>query len=272
MIRLQTDHDVLLVDVSYYIIYRYHALHRWFQMSDTPYDALTFLDKYKQLFVSNLLKMVKKLKVKMPSNVVLVGDCSRKTIWRMELCPTYKASRDDYWEKHPIKEEIFPAIHQELIPSLIEEKGFQYACVDRLEADDIVYCVKRQLQENGFEKRLLIITNDNDYLQLAAANVDILNLPAFKSITSRQTGCPRRDLLAKVLGGDPSDNIPRVVTKAKVTRYLKSEEADVTEEGVRAFVQAHKGDMAQYELNRTLICMEMIPEELQRTVLIELLK
>lgn len=270
MIRLQTDHDVLLVDISYYIIYRYHALHRWFQMSETPYDELTFLDKYKQLFVSNILKMVKKLKVT-PSNVVLVGDCSRKTIWRMELCPTYKASRDDYWEKHPIKEDIFPAIHQELIPSLIAEKGFQYVCVDRLEADDVVYCVKRRLQEDGFEKRLLIITNDNDYLQLASSNVDILNLPSFKSITSRQTGCPRRDLLAKVLGGDPSDNIPRVVTKAKVTKYLKSDDVDISEEGVRAFVQTHKGDMAQYELNRNLICMDMIPEELQRTVSIELL-
>lgn len=265
MIRLDTGKDVLLIDTSYFIIHRYHALHRWFQLSETFCDEEAYLAKYKQLFVSNLLKIVKNLKVPF-TNVVLVGDCSRKAIWRMQLCPTYKATRADYWEKHPIKENIFPLIHDDIIPSLISDKGFQYTCYDRLEADDVVYCIKRRLVEGNFDKRLFIVTNDNDYLQLAAPNVDILNLPSLKSIVGRQNGCPRKDLLSKILAGDPSDNIPRVIPKAKVTKHLKSEGCDLSEEAVRAFVSTNKGDLAQYELNRSLICMELIPEDLQRTV------
>ena len=268
MVRLDLDKTVVLVDLSYYVIYRYHALHKWFDMSDTPCDETTFLAKYEKLFVSHLHNMTKKLKVS-PTNVVLVGDCPRRDIWRMGICAEYKASRDEYWEKNPIKENISPLIKQSIIPTLVQTKGFQHISVARLEADDVVYCIKRRLHEAGFEGKLIIITNDNDYLQLIGPNVDVVNLPSFKSIADRHMACPRKDLLLKILGGDPSDNIPRVCTKAKVVKYLRSDDCDTSEEAVREFVLANKGDSQRYDMNCRLIRMDRIPEALQEMVTIE---
>lgn len=267
MLRVDYTTDVLLIDVSYYIIYRYHALHKWFQISETEYSEELFLSKYESLFESNLCKLMKKLRV-LPHNVVLVGDCHRKNIWRMQICPDYKASRDAYWEKNPIKENIFPLIHNTIIPNLINKRRIQYISLPSLEADDIVYGLKKKLYASGFQKKMVILTNDSDYLQLIDVNVDVVNLPSMKSIRNRSLGCPRKDVLLKIMGGDPSDNIPRAVTKAKLMRFLKNEAQPVDDDAVRQFVNEN-GNLEQFEKNRVLIQMENVPDDLLDKIVIE---
>jgi len=256
MIRIDSTQDVLLIDFSYFYIYRYYALTAWFKISETPYDEELFIEKYKNLFITNLNKITKKCKVKV-NNVILAGDCYRKQIWRCNIFDKYKENRDKVEDKeHMINPKIINMIYTDIIPLLVE-KGYQYVCIDKLEADDIIFCITKQL-----DNKITILTNDNDYLQMIKENIDIVNLPSLKSIKNRGTGCPKKDLRMKILCGDPSDNIPSLMGKKQAMKMIDDEDQ------IEEYIQ--KNDLQdKYEMNTKLIDMRMIPEDLKEMVIIE---
>nr|QOI90386.1 ribonuclease H [Pyramimonas orientalis virus] len=257
MIMIDAKENVLLIDFSYFFIYRYYALMSWFKMSETPFDEALFLEKYKKLFLVNIEKIIKKFKVKC-HNTVLVGDCSRSNIWRNALFEKYKENREKLYEKSPINTKIFPIIYDDIIPAL-KKKGVQYVCVDTLEADDVVYGITQKISNN-----ITILTNDNDYLQMSQPNIDIVNLPSFKSIKSRGLACPQKDLLCKILCGDPSDNIPSIMGKKQALKLLGN--ANVKQE-VDNYIAKNNLEY-RYELNSSLIDMSKIPQELLNNIII----
>lgn len=272
-IKIFSDENVLIVDFSYFIIHRYHALHTWFKLSQTEYSEDLYLEKYYRLSISNLEKIIKKVGVK--KNVVLLGDCSRANIWRMKLFPQYKESRNLYWEKNPIVPHIFPLVENKIIPELQSKHGFQYCCQDSMEADDIAYCIKSKLRELSFDKKIIIITNDNDYLQLVDEMTDIVNLPSLKSIMKRGIdNSPKKSMILKILSGDPSDNINGVVGKKKAENILKSlteEECHFSEDSeLLASLKKNKCNIDTVILNKKLIDMSEIPIELQDLVSIKI--
>ena len=256
MIRIDTSTDVLLIDFSYFYIYRYYALTAWFKMSETPYDEAVFIEKYRKLFFTNLNKIIKKFKVKQ-ENVILAGDCYRKKIWRCDIYDKYKENRDKVDQKdHVINPKVVNMIYEEIIPTLIK-KGLQYVCIDRLEADDIIFCITQQL-----ENKITILTNDNDYLQMINDNIDIVNLPSFKSIRHRGTGCPQKDLKMKILCGDPSDNIPSLMGKKQALKMIENDDQ------IENYI-LNNDLQDRYELNSRLIDMRLIPNDLKEKVIIE---
>lgn len=257
MIEINEEKDVLLVDFSYFYIYRYFALLSWFKISGTEYDENLFISKYKTLFITNLTKLCKKFKID-PTNTILAGDCFRKSIWRCDLYKPYKENRDAICQKgHIINPNVIRMIYDELIP-LLCSKGYQYVCIDQLEADDIIYCITRSISN-----KIIILTNDNDYLQMINENIDIVNLPSFKSIKNRGLGCPRKDLQFKVLCGDPSDNIPGIMGKKQALKFINQD--DVNE--LNKFLQSNNLE-DQYERNKQLIDMRCIPSDLVSKVII----
>lgn len=256
MIKIDTASDVLLIDFSYFYIYRYYALTAWFKMSETPYDEELFIEKYRKLFFTNLNKILKKFKVKQ-ENVILAGDCYRKKIWRCDIYEKYKENRDKLQQKeHVINPKVVNMIYEDIIPSLVQ-KGYQYICIDRMEADDIIFCITKNINN-----RITILTNDNDYLQMVKDNVDIVNLPSFKSIKHRGTGCPQKDLKLKILCGDPSDNIPSLMGKKQALKIIDDDDQ------IERYIQK-SGLQEKYKMNTKLIDMCMIPEELKEQVIIE---
>ena len=250
MIKIYSNEDVLLIDFSYFFIYRYHALNSWFKISETPYDEDLFIAKYKKLFLTNIENTIKKLKMK-HCNTILVGDCSRSNIWRKSIFNDYKGNRDKLYERSPINPKIFPIIYDEIIPTL-QTKGIQFICVDELEADDVIYGITRKIENN-----ITILTNDNDYLQMIKENIEIVNLPSFKSIRSRGMACPAKDLLLKILCGDPSDNIPSVMGKKMATKFVNKDCAD----DLTAYL-TQNSLLEHVNFNASLIDMRNIPIEL----------
>ena len=91
--------NFVLIDGSYYIFYRYHALLSWYRFSH-PNDDLThpeaneeFVEKFKKTFISSIEDIIKTLKIDNP--VIIIGkDCPRKDIWRKQLYSEYKSQRD----------------------------------------------------------------------------------------------------------------------------------------------------------------------------------
>lgn len=274
IVKIINDEDVLIIDFSYFIIYRYHALHTWFKLSQTELKDDLYLEKFFKLSVCHLEKIIKKLSIK--HNIILLGDCHRSEIWRMGFFPQYKESRNKYWEKNPISPNIFPLIKDKLIPFLISKYNFQYFCEETMEADDIAYCLKDKIQKTSFDKKIIFLTNDNDYLQLHDNMTDIVNLPSLNSIIKRAIdNSGKKSMLLKILSGDPSDNIYGVMSKKKAENILKNLSEDQcnlndNNSELQKNLKNNKYDIDRIFLNQKLIDMSYIPDNLLDKFIIEI--
>jgi 5'-3' exonuclease len=130
----------------------------------------------------------------------------------------------------------------------------------KLEADDCIAISVKHLAEKYPNCKIYIITSDRDYLQLCAPNINIFNL-AFKNIveTKSSTGDAKRDLEIKIIMGDVSDNIPSAFPKCGPKTALKCvEDPELFTKKMADNPEYYK----QYELNKTLIDFNCIPETL----------
>ena len=67
--------EILLIDGSYYIFYRYHALIQWWKHSnkddalpENPCENVIFMNKFKSIFLTKIEKIKKKTRFKKPFN------------------------------------------------------------------------------------------------------------------------------------------------------------------------------------------------------------
>ena len=123
---------------------------------------------------------------------------------------------------------VFPLTINEIIPELkVTLQTFKMfrKCVPlmfmkfniiNVKPDDIVYIYCRHMHN---DENKIIITGDNDYLQLLDDTTEIYDLKD-KSLRDKSLGSNDKDLLFKVLGGDPSDNIPSIMTKKESKRIV----------------------------------------------------
>ena len=106
-----------------------------------------------------------------------------------------------------------------------------------------------------YQKNIVIITNDNDYLQLADTNIHIINMQ-FKDITQRGNKDARSDLLNKAIYGDKSDNIQKIapfITKEKALQLSK-----MSDDEIRSWLQENNL-IDKFNFNMNLISFEKIP-------------
>jgi 5'-3' exonuclease len=249
MITINKLDKLCLIDLSYYVFYRYFALRKWMSYSEKELSESELLEKFEKLFISNLKKTCKQLNVK-PKNTILVGDCLRSDIWRNSHYPNYKQLRES--TIHP---KMFPIVYDRILPAL---KDFQFISMKSLEADDICFILSKHLEND-----MVILTNDNDYLQMIRNNLDIVNLPSYKSICARCNYSAKEGLLNKVLTGDPSDNISGLVSKAVAKTLIQDDEK------LQTYLKFHNLE-GKYNLNKLLIDMNNIPEDLKNNVLAEI--
>ena len=252
----------IFVDGSYFCFYRYYALINWWKNAypneplTNPLENAIFVTKFKKLFIENLQQIPKKLKIDKKINPILIvgKDCKRENIWRNQLYPQYKATRvqDDTFMGGPF---FKMAYEEELF-----QKGGVKAILShpKLEADDCIAISVKHLIHKYPNCDIYIITSDKDYLQLQANNVHLFNL-AFKNISEKNGHINNAsfELELKIIMGDVSDNIPSVFPKCgpktakkciEDPEYFKNKMAD------------NKEYYKQYDLNKTLVCFECIPE------------
>lgn len=258
-------HKVMLIDTSYFIFYRYFAVYNWYKLANKQavevdgllQDAM-FIDKFDKLFEECLLTLSKKHGVPL-KNTVFVKDCSRDSIWRCQHFPEYKKCRDD--RGGVFNGDIFKHCYASLIPALKAKHAIQDYEHKGAEADDIVSVFARELQGKGCQ--VVIITNDNDYLQLIGDNTRIFNLK-HTDISQRLKGnTPEEYLAIKILMGDKSDNIPAVFPKCgeKTAAHLASDGDALLKK-----LSKCESYVTQFELNKLLIDMSCIPLQMQSDI------
>lgn len=258
----------IFVDGSYFCFYRYYALMNWWknaypdEIMEDPYQNSTFVEKFKKLFVENMLQLPKKLGIpKTTTPIVIVGkDCKRENIWRNELYPAYKGTRANGKEDGFMGGPFFKMAYQEDL--FIEGGAEAILSLQKMEADDCIALSVMYLVKKYPECNIYIITSDRDYLQLNAHNVKLFNL-GFKNIAENKssTGNPVHDLEIKIIMGDNSDNIPSVFPKCGPKTAMKCIEDP---EFFKKKMDSCATSYAQYELNKKLVDFNEIPYDLKR--------
>ena len=253
--------NYILIDLSYFIFYRYFALIQWWKLAKPeeelgiPIDNPEFVEKFKKTFKEKLLDIKKKLKLK--TAIVIGGrDCPRKNIWRNTLFDKYKAQReqDDVFMGGP----FFKMAYTELLtPELCQAILY----LDKLEADDCIALTTKRICEKDPDAHIYIIANDMDYLQIASANTQIINLK-FKNLqeSKSSSGNAAQDLFCKIVLGDKSDNIPGIFKKCGPKMVVKYyEDSDLFESALEKEPIAR----TNFEKNKKIIDFTEIPKKLQ---------
>ena len=279
LIQCKAHANYLLIDTSYYVFYRYFATLRWFTFQqpkddetgkpmpidhDTLHESEGFITAFKKHIQAEFVKLRKKWKVP-PENVIFCNDCPRSQIWRHQHYDGYKAGRV---LASNFNKSIFSLFYQFLRDERIisiESHG--------LEADDIVWIITQKLREqfqstqsSQSSSKIVIITNDNDYLQMKADGIEIYNVQGKGTdLCTRSMGDPMVDLYMKICTGDKSDNIPPICQKIGAATAEKF--ARMSAEEREQWIDAKGGECRrQFELNRRIISFSEIPAELIEAV------
>lgn len=225
-IRLSKNTNVILVDASYYVFYRFFATYRWFtfqNMTHAPDDMINnkiFMDAFYKHVQNDLNKICKKWGSNI-QNIIFCMDCMRCDIWRNDIYKDYKALRH---QNQKFDRRIFPIFYDH-----ISSLNIQTLNSERLEADDIIYLTQKQLVKHlKSSKKVIIISNDGDFMQLASDQVNIFNMQ-LKELKTRGSGNPYTDLLIKAIYGDKSDNIHKIapgITKEKALSIANLPESE----------------------------------------------
>ena len=267
------NEPVILVDGSYFVIHRLFATMKWYKFKNPGMDDLA-IDQ--EEFMASVLKHTRDSIVKIKKKWAAVAsgksrlakkdwenipvwfamDSPITEVWRTSITKEYKGTREGLsYDFDPMYFISLQEILGKEIP-LMKIKG--------LEADDVVAITHKQLRDKGFEGLIVCITNDNDYLQLMDGKTRLHNL-SDKDIAERSCGCPKKDLLNKIILGDKSDNIPAISSRIK-PKKLKELQALSVEEIISS-LQLNEEEKARMEHNRTLVDFSCIPEELTQECL-----
>jgi len=256
-ISLNGNKPIILIDQSYYIFNRYYATYNWYkrQLTEKEFDYEnidennSFILAFFRHFENDIIKLTKKFKT-IKTNIIFCIDCSRADIWRNDIYSLYKTTR--------IKKSNFNSIIFTLFQNYITNNNYNYCFHDRLEADDITYLLHRKLKMEVENPKLVIITNDSDYLQMYDNTTVIQNMQ-FKDLSLRIKNSPVIELNFKIIYGDKSDNIQKIQTGLNKENALIL--AMKPEKERYEYLEKHNLTQ-KYLINKTLINLSCIPDNL----------
>ena len=253
IIQLNITKPIIIIDQSYYIFNRFYATLSWFkkrnynEIPDENNDE--FIIAFFKHFENDMNKLMKKYKTT-KTNIIFCIDCSRSNIWRNKIYEEYKTTR--------IKKTDFDSGIFILFKNYIINNNYYYCECDNLEGDDIVYLVQKRIKNEFSGYKIIILTNDNDYLQMYDNNVSIINMQ-LKDLSLRIKNSPKIELEYKIIYGDKSDNIPKIQKGLQKEMALKL--AVMSKEDRDKYLNDNNL-MTNYMINKKLVDLSEIPENL----------
>ena len=266
----------VIVDLSYFIFYRYYAIHNWWKKArkdipiDEPIENEEFVNTFKRTFISKIKEIHKKLNFdkKEPYKLIAAKDCPRKNIWRHDLIELetkynkekketneYKGTRNyDNFKGGPFFNLVYNS-------ELLNEAGINTLLYqNRLEADDCIALYIKKIIELDSTAELFIIANDHDYMQIVDnTNIFLFNL-AYKNLGKHPKFYNEKgkNLFMKIVLGDKSDNIKPLFDKCGVKtaeKYFNDLEL------FKSKLENNDEFLKRYNHNKQMIDFNEIPEK-----------
>ena len=199
------------------------------------------------------------------NEIVLAVD-DRKS-WRKLFWNRYKESREGKRHDSKVDWSIFFDEYEKLTSEITEHLPFKIMKIHLCEADDIiaVICLERE------KKQYIVISNDEDFLQLSSDRVRIYNPSKMLYMKVDDT---EHFIVEKCLIGQKKDDIFNIITpldwpkdKRKPGFAEKSAEK-VMKEGYKEWLIKNNLER-RFQVNRTLIDFKLIPQTIKVRILNE---
>lgn len=185
--------------------------------------------------------------------------CDNARYWRRDVFPYYKAGRRAERDKSDLDwKAVFECFHQ-LRAELDEVFPYRLVDVPLAEADDVIAVLAREYHE---DEPVLIVSGDKDFRQLQRLSGVRQYDPGKKAMIKEDD--PEGYLLDLVLGGDPGDGIPNVMSDDDAIVNPEKKQRQLTQKR-RAMIKAGEypepeGDIRRnIARNRQLIDFDYIP-------------
>jgi 5'-3' exonuclease len=293
-IPIDIKNGIVIVDTGYYLFNRYFATLKWYRIvNKQPLDIPTlhedpvFVDAFKAHIYSDISKLamfpyldrpftprLPKKNRRVRNKIIMCLDCKRSEIWRMKFYPEYKQTRKQASDMNMNMVGIFHDYVDTLngYDTGVGDLDIVKMSVDNLEADDVVYLTLKTLRSVSYSTPVLVITNDNDFLQLISMKAVVTNMQGTLLSDRMLAEDSKTSIMLKVLMGDVSDNIKAVpcigAAKKTALAVASMSERDRQEwivertvgSGIRSCIKA-------YKLNKKLIILSNIPKTLTQNFL-----
>jgi len=261
--------NIILIDTSYSIFYRYYATIRWYSFAFKEdyekiknnqiynwFDNKIFIEKYEKMFLESLIKLLKK-KIFKNSNIFFCIDSPKENLWRTKILGSYKNNRllkinDSLNIKY-----FFTYTYNIIIPNLIKiYTNINIIKIDNIEADDIIGIISLYIKKNNLNYKIYLLSSDKDFYQLGYKNISFINFKSKIELTLSIEDA-KKELNKKIIFGDKSDCIPSIIKKRIKNKIDLLDNENLLEEYLNNNIESKK----QYEINKKMIDFNFIPNE-----------
>lgn len=212
----------------------------------------------------NRIKLLTKNHHVQYDNIVIACDRPRETCWRTNIYPEYKTHRGNSTKHKGCSYDmsnIFRNIYSNILPKIQSNFGINIIQIDHAEADDIISVLVRNLKPDN---QAIIITSDNDYLQLLDRPETYIYRANGESGNIKLNGkSPSEKLYEKIILGDKSDNIDPFHPDKNFTKFLLSCEID----DINNIIYRDELLKEKFEKNRRLIDFNCIPNNIKDNII-----
>ena len=213
---MNSCNGTVIVDTSYVVFAKWYSALSWYKMSinrnpdvETILESSVFRNKVASMFEQNVMKVLSQNDIP-DADLIFAKDCNRNLVWRRQHFDNYKEGRS---HNGNFNSEVFNFVYTTVIPSILERHRGCMIGSDGAEADDVIGVLALHLREQRPEEKIVIITNDNDCIQLVDDNTTAVNLFMQNIGVRRGELTPQQYLRSRILSGDRSDNIPSIVPR-----------------------------------------------------------
>lgn len=213
------------------------------------------------------------------AKIIFSLDCPRKDIWRRQIFPEYKLTRDtsDHSKDKFNIGKVFAYAYSTVIPDFCNEVGGVTIKNPIAESDDVIAVLCKYILEKDKNNSIIILSSDRDMVQLYNDRVSIITcmnetrdpkkeIMALTKIKDLDCDITAADfLLFKILIGDGSDNIPSVKMRMGPKTAIKYV-LDKSREELKKLLSEDVNIAKGFKRNKQLISMKEIPDYVTETI------
>lgn len=201
----------------------------------------------------------------------IVIACDGRHYWRREVFQYYKGNRKKAREASDIDWKLIFDTLSEIRDDLVKHFPYKVIHIDRAEGDDVIAVIAESTQEFGQFEPVMIISSDNDFVQLQEHD----NVKQFSPMTKKLISVNKKQLREKLIthivkAGD--DGIPNILSADDVfmtgTRQT-SVSAKRLAEFIEVGIDACRNDIerARWQRNYVMTSFKCIPEDIKESII-----
>lgn len=195
--------------------------------------------------------------------------CDGGNIWRKKFFPEYKANRKASREQSSIDWNEFFRILNLVRDEIREHVPFRVVHVQGAEADDVIAVLTESTQEFGHGENVMIVSSDQDFLQLQQySNVHQYSPTTKKMLVEKDA---IRFLREKILRGDTGDGVPNVLSDNRVFITDGARQKPLTAKKVEQMIADWDNTVRDNNVarNQLMIDFAFIPNDIRDLILTE---